>query len=830
MLERGIAAVSLGRLSEAVAAYDQGLEILSLNNKGQARAGDDQQIWPRRRLGARILLSQAFAVHELGDRVRSARALDDVATIADAGGYSEIVVLVHAQRGAMLIREGQLTDALGELDRAVDSLDHAPPVDRAKVLLNRGELHGLLGQVNRAKDDCARARRLALECGPPELVFYATHNLGWYEFLSGNLPRALELMPSGEETLPDYERGIVGMDRAKALLGAGLVSEADRSLVEVCDALERTELVQFLAEAELIRAEVALLAGQPQLAGELSRRAIGRLKPRHNRRASLLGELMLLRADVAGGVRRDQVVRRADRLAKAFTELGMHDQERMSRLIAISHLTKSGSTRRSLPHIRRGQPLDLRLYDRLVRARLAFGRGDRASGRRYAIDGMAELTQHQAQFGSLDLQTSSAAHGVQLAAMAITEEIEHGTPAAVLSWVERARAISGRIPEVHPPNDAQTAELLGELRWAANQLEVERAKGHDTDDLRRRRNQLQRTIRARSWTVRGSIAVPKIPSIQAIRGPLGPATLVAVFVLHDQLHAIVLTSNRCTLTKIATVEAIEQLARRVNADFDVLAMDLVPAPLRTAALNSLIKGLRALDELLLVPLELPRRPVVLLPPGRFAGLPWGELPTFAGRPLTIAPSAASWLRAQTTAGPSTGPVVAIAGPGLSRAEDEAAAVAAAWPDCQTLTGADATGEAVLAAIDGARLVHVAAHGRHQRDSPLFSSISLFDGPMVGYDLDRVTRPPTQAVLSACDLGRATVRAGDEALGLSRALLHSGTSTVISGVAKVSDRGAANLMSDYHRRLAAGSAPAYALAEALTEAAEPLPFLCFGAGW
>ena len=79
-------------------------------------------------------------------------------------------------------------------------------------------------------------------------------------------------------------------------------------------------------------------------------------------------------------------------------------------------------------------------------------------------------------------------------------------------------------------------------------------------------------------------------------------------------------------------------------------------------------------------------------------------------------------------------------------------------------------------------------------------------------------------------GRATVRPGDEALGLSRALLHSGTATVISGVAKVSDRGAAALMTDYHRRLADGLAPAYALADALAAADEPLPFLCFGAGW
>ena len=83
-------------------------------------------------------------------------------------------------------------------------------------------------------------------------------------------------------------------------------------------------------------------------------------------------------------------------------------------------------------------------------------------------------------------------------------------------------------------------------------------------------------------------------------------------------------------------------------------------------------------------------------------------------------------------------------------------------------------------------LHVAAHGATSVESPLFSSIRLVGGPVVGYDLDRVSEPPQQVVLSACELGQATVRLGDEALGLTRALLHSGTSTIISGVAKVSD--------------------------------------------
>ena len=222
--------------------------------------------------------------------------------------------------------------------------------------------------------------------------------------------------------------------------------------------------------------------------------------------------------------------------------------------------------------------------------------------------------------------------------------------------------------------------------------------------------------------------------------------------------------------------------------------------------------------------------MVLLPPGRLASLPWALLPTLRGRPVTIAPSASTWLGAHARFVFAPGPVVAVAGPGLRRADAEVDRVAATWPGCQVLRPDEVTVAAFLASINGARLVHVAAHGRHQRENPLFSSIRLADGPVVGYDLDRVPDPPQQVVLSACELGQATVRPGDEALGLTRAFLHSGTSTVISGVAKVNDRAAADLMIDYHRRLAAGSTPAYALADALAAADEPMPFACFGAGW
>jgi hypothetical protein len=467
---------------------------------------------------------------------------------------------------------------------------------------------------------------------------------------------------------------------------------------------------------------------------------------------------------------------------------------------------------------------------RLVQSQTAFELGDTRRARRQIRTGMAELAKYQAGFGSFDLQASSAAHGVELAGLAVGEAIRGDRPAEVLGWLERARTIAGQVPAVRPPEDSVAADLLTQLRWVVSQLEAQDVDSADRERLRRRRQQLERDIRAHSWTQPGLGALGRPPSLASIRAGLDDAAMVVIFWLGGQIHGVLVTSRSCRLHRLGDLATAEKLVRRISADLDVLAMDHVPASLRQSARRSLTRGLDVLDRLLLAPLGIPDTPVVLLPPGRLATVPWGELPSLKGRPVAVAPSAGAWLGARTRMTTDRQRVVAVAGPGLGRAEDEVAAVAGSWPGCETLTGTDATGEAVLAAIDGARIVHIAAHGQHQRDSPLFSSIRLADGPVVGYDLDRVPAPPQHAVLSACDLGQATYRPGDEALGLTRALLHSGTSTVVSGVAKVSDDAAADLMGDYHHRLAAGSAPAYALADALTAAEEPQPFLCFGAGW
>jgi len=90
-----------------------------------------------------------------------------------------------------------------------------------------------------------------------------------------------------------------------------------------------------------------------------------------------------------------------------------------------------------------------------------------------------------------------------------------------------------------------------------------------------------------------------------------------------------------------------------------------------------------------------------------------------------------------------------------------------------------------------------------------------------------------AVLSACELGCAETRVGDERLGMTAALLQAGVGSVVAGVARVDDGVNALVARAHHRGLVAGLPPAPTLASApasLPGDLSPAPFVCSGSGW
>ena len=384
----------------------------------------------------------------------------------------------------------------------------------------------------------------------------------------------------------------------------------------------------------------------------------------------------------------------------------------------------------------------------------------------------------------------------------------------MLDWAERSRASHLLLRPVRPPHDPELARALNELRAVAAEVWDHRRLGRSSTRLVRRQIALERQIRDHRRHQRSEEPFqPTAPaSAQALSAALGDSALVEFIHLDGQLYAITVVGGRVRLRQLQPLAAIRDLIERVPFALHRLARHKADTADQSAAQAMLRHAALRLDEVLFGPLarDLGDRDLVVIPTGPLQSLPWSVLPFCAGRPLTVSPSAALWFAGR---GPHKRPghIVVAAGPGLPGARAEADAVAAIYQTAP-LASTMASVQAVTAALDGADVAHLAAHGHLHLHNPLFSSLRFADGPLTVYDLERLHRPPQLVVLAACDIGRPVVPAGDELLGLSAAFIAQGTRQIIASVTSIPDTQATHLMVAFHQALTAGIPAASALAQ------------------
>ena len=147
------------------------------------------------------------------------------ADLAAVDDRRELDALVHELNGIIALRSGRLDDALVECNEAVAFLADLDPDDRPTLLLNRGAVHLLRRDLRAARADLSASARLAGELGMTRQEFKAQHNLGYAEFLAGDIPAALRAFALADELDTDVSRSVWFLDRARVLMEAGLLEE-----------------------------------------------------------------------------------------------------------------------------------------------------------------------------------------------------------------------------------------------------------------------------------------------------------------------------------------------------------------------------------------------------------------------------------------------------------------------------------------------------------------------------------------------------------------------------------------------------------------------------
>jgi tetratricopeptide (TPR) repeat protein len=787
----------------------------------------------------RLLLTLANVRAERGHLSEGLSILDGLAGAGLSG-------LVSSQRGLMLLRVGRLADALAQMDAAVPALAGMPQ-ELCRVLLNRGYVRMRSGALAGARADFTACADVAGRAGIEDLVVKARFNLGYLDFLSGDLPSALSVLDEAlrqEETLPSSgggTRAVSLLSRARVLFTAGMVAESEADLAEAVAQFAISGARQDQAEAELARSQVALTQRRADVALQAARDARRRFDARGATAWGRLAHLAGLQARLATGRRPGDVASQAQRLIGSLRAAGLDEDARVAAatatvaLIAAGRLGEAATAATLLRPVRPGDKILTRVQARTARVALAAALDSPRQALAEVKAGLADLHRYQASFGSLDAQTAVMLHGRELAATGMAMALADGRPALVFEWSERARGLASRLSPVRPPEDAEGAGLLEQLRYVRIELRAAELSGRDDPALRARRSALERAVRQRAWYATGpgdAIAPVGLAQVRAaLDGPRGTGTLVSHVVSGGRIHALSVGPAGAQVQALGGVEEVLAALRRVRADLDTLALRNVPEVMAPTLRRSLGRGLDQLDAWLFDGVPDSGGPLVLVPSGPLAAAPWTLLPRLAGRPVTVARSATGWLAARHLARPPAGgpPWVLASGPDLERGEEEVRAVGALYPSIEFLTGRQVSGEAVLRALGHAGGVHIAAHGSHENANPLFSALRLVDGPLFGYDLSRTARMPAQVVLSACDLGLATERPGDDLLGMAAAFLHAGTGSVVASVARLADDVACDVTVAYHRGLRAGRTPAEALAGA-TDGRRDAPLVCFGSGW
>ena len=795
----GLVLRDFGDIAEAIEEFKQARRFAR-------RAGDlDRE--------SDVLASLAAAWVLAGQPRRGLSALDTV--LRRSRGVAAGRNLIR--RAGVLYVLGRNAEALRDAKVGADLLSGAGDlVWEARAVHWRAAAYFAVGDIERADRDYARVEALWLECGQEAEYAFACQERGVAAHARGDLPAALAHLDRAQGLLDQL--GIFAADlfvnKCTVLLAAGLARDALREVDAAIATIERdrgaatrrAELVYSSALAAAATGDLGLARDRGSEALQLFRR---QQRPWWAARAELA--LMLFRF-AAGEERSPSLLRAARRVTARLDELDAAravDAHLLTGRLALAQgrRAEAGDHLRSAAAARRRGQLRTRSAGWLAQATWCEAEG-RWRGMLAACDrGLALLDLHLRTLGATELRTLATAQGAELAGMALRHAVRRADARLFLDWSERWRATALRVIPVRPPQDSDLEADLAALRNVVTRLDRAPDGSIATSALQRERRRLEAAVRQRVLHTPAMTAGDAVPFATAdLLEQLGDTDLLELTDVGGELYAIVITRGRLRLEHVGPAQqAARSLAhalfalRREGSGRGIDRLDLAEIG-RRLEVNLLGRSARLLRA----------GPVVVVPTGRLHSVPWSLMPSLRERATAVAPSASTWLRARRAARPENSTVVLVGGPRLSTGNAEVRRLAARYPAATVLAEGGAVAERVMAAMDGAWLVHVAAHGTFRSDSPLFSAIELDDGPLTAYDLERLRCAPYRVVLSSCSSALGVSVGADELLGLVSVLISLGSAGVVASVVPVDDPATVPLMLALHDRLRGGSGLAEAL--------------------
>ena len=768
---------------------------------------------------ADLLMSRAAVQQELGRFPAARRDLAAAAALVTGPAALEL----DFNRAVLLQNSGRLADAAVIYHRLL--ADSAISTWRRAVCANnlalieaeQGRFGSALQRLSETPD--------AAEIGPA-LTATLTQTRAWVTMKSGRFAEGLRVF---EEAARAYQAAALPLgehyiEYADALMELRLLPEATRAARRAVREFSDTGIPLMAAEAQLRVAQLTLLAGDHDAAiaaAVAAAAAFGRqTRAAFRARAVVVAAEARLRAGTGGSEELRQAAVAARLLAstgstaaavQGFLVAGRLAAALDRRRQALTALARAGS-------LARGAAVLVRLRGQVAGALAASLRHRDREALAHCRRGLTDLARHRSGLPSVELRALASGHGAELGRIGLEVVVRNGSPAQVLTWMERGRAAA--LLAVEPPAFAPISADIAALR--AVQAETRNGASESPAMARAERPVpeqavLEERIRHATWRtglVAETSAAPV--AVGSLRDRLAGRLLVAYGLLGDELIAVVIGPRRSRTIPLGPLRPVREQVRAL-----LFALRRLTQPgsavAHAAARASASLRLRRLTELLLAPLNVGADDeLVVIPVPGLDGVPWAAVHAGA---VAVAPSATIWARTAAAARgalPAGDPghiVALVAGPDLPGAVEEVEALAGRYASARRLMPPASTADAVAQALAGADLAHLACHGVLRTDNPMFSSLLLSDGPMTLQEIYARGLAPRRLILASCQSGSQASYAGDEVLGFVGALLARGTAGILASAAVVPDVPAAGLMTAVHHHLSRGTTLARALHEA-----------------
>jgi tetratricopeptide (TPR) repeat protein len=737
-------------------------------------------------------------------------------------GMTERLGEILDNRGAILLLLGRGIEALAAHEAAAAIFAAAGlTLSHAKALSNIGEANRQLADYRRSLEVFERARRLYDSLGA-----LADKGLLMIDIAGAYLELNLY-----DEALAAYQKAYAllrdtGMvhDRARALWGIGSTliarsefEEAETALVEAADLFAAADNAPLLSGVMLEQAALQEARGDHGAALATVRRTL-----------SLVSE-------------RDWSVQRVYAHLRLADLLLPDTSEAESHLLEASRLAE----RLALPHLR------YRLNERLGSLRRLQGRDEEARVLlEAAVDEIERLrgtVAHETMRASF-LRDKTTAYE-ELLKLHLAKGGEEGLHSA-FAIAERAKSralvdlLTGVVQGSATPADAVVEGRIRDLQSDLNVTYSRMFGGTDDDghgrplpDLRGRAVELEREIsqlRLRAAATSDLFAPPE--ASDSVHHLPSDVTLLAYHLVGDEIVTFFQGQGGIRVVRNpGSAATVARLVQQLDVQWDRLGTGREFAKRHmTLLVRSAQRVLTSLYKELIEPLEplleetvkgasdrtAASRKLVIVPHGLLHRVPFHAL--FDGGSyllerfeISYAPSAKvySLCQGRIPRGFDKALVLGVADPSIPAVAEETQAVVQHLPAAELLRDQQATVETLRLRVPGCGVLHLACHGMFRADNPMFSSLKVGDGWLAASDVIQLDLAGALVTLSACESGRNEVYAGDELMGLTRAFLGAGATTLVASLWLVQDETTAKLMEKWYELLSEGVGRATALRNA-----------------